>query len=65
MTARSYAADDAETISTRMKELDAQRAAISACTCEPLIGTKGEVIRIPPPGGCPVHGVGLDDGGYG
>jgi hypothetical protein len=48
-------ADDIETISRRIAELQAERERAFQCTCEQWIGDSGSLVPIRS-AGCPVHG---------
>ena len=51
---RTYAAEDADFISARMRELEDERLAVFRCSCDTAVGPKGETIYILS-ASCPVH----------
>jgi hypothetical protein len=51
---RARSADDADVISRRVRELDAERMAVFNCACETVVGERGEVVKVLS-SSCPVH----------
>lgn len=51
---RVPACEDAAAISARLTELREEKLAVFKCSCEPAIGSKGEIIRIASLA-CPIH----------
>lgn len=53
---RNFAADDADAIAGRLKELERERRAIFACTRTEVVDTHGHAARSWS-AGCPIHGL--------